>query len=165
MNIEGFDIQEDIYQKIIGYIDEIKELLSSDIWENIFVNLSKNEILIFWLLYLKKQVNMTEIAEYIHVPLNTATGIVNRMEKDGLIERTRSSEDKRVVLIVQAEKGKQQFQKLFVKMLHYGTKIFDTFTDAEIELFFKMMDKVKGVLQEDKMEETAPKKVRKITIE
>ena len=50
MNIEGFDIQEDIYQKIIGYIDEIKELLSSDIWENIFVNLSKNEILIFWLL-------------------------------------------------------------------------------------------------------------------
>ncbi len=165
MNIEGFDIQEDIYQKIIGYIDEIKELLSSDIWENIFVNLSKNEILIFWLLYLKKQVNMTEIAEYIHVPLNTATGIVSRMEKDGLIERTRSSEDKRVVLIVQAEKGKQQFQKLFVKMLHYGTKIFDTFTDAEIELFFKMMDKVKGVLQEDKMEETAPKKVRKITIE
>lgn len=165
MNIEGFDIQEDIYQKIIGYIDEIKELLSSDIWENIFVNLSKNEILIFWLLYLKKQVNMTEIAEYIHVPLNTATGIVSRMEKDGLIERTRSSEDKRVVLIVQAEKGKQQFQKLFVKMLHYGTKIFDTFTDAEIELFFKMMDKVKGVLQEDKKEETAPKKVRKIIIE
>ena len=165
MNIEGFDIQEDIYQKIIGYIDEIKELLSSDIWENIFVNLSKNEILIFWLLYLKKQVNMTEIADYIHVPLNTATGIVSRMEKDGLIERTRSSEDKRVVLIVQAEKGKQQFQKLFVKMLHYGTKIFDTFTDAEIELFFKMMDKVKGVLQEDKKEETAPKKVRKITIE
>ena len=165
MNIEGFDIQEDIYQKIIGYIDEIKELLSSDIWENIFVNLPKNEILIFWLLYLKKQVNMTEIAEYIHVPLNTATGIVSRMEKDGLIERTRSSEDKRVVLIVQAEKGKQQFQKLFVKMLHYGTKIFDTFTDAEIELFFKMMDKVKGVLQEDKKEETAPKKVRKITIE
>ena len=165
MNIEGFDIQEDIYQKIIGYIDEIKELLSSDIWENIFVNLSKNEILIFWLLYLKKQVNMTEIAEYIHVPLNTATGIVSRMEKDGLIERTRSSEDKRVVLIVQAEKGKQQFQKLFVKMLHYGTKIFDTFTDAEIELFFKMMDKVKGVLQEDKKEETEPKKVRKITIE
>jgi DNA-binding MarR family transcriptional regulator len=165
MKIEGFDISEDIYQKIIGYIDEIKDLLSSDIWENIFVNLSKNEILIFWLLYLKQRVNMTEIAEYIHVPLNTATGIVSRMEKDGLVERTRSAEDKRVVLIVQAEKGKQQFQKLFVKMLHYGTKIFDTFTDAEIELFFKMMDKVKGVLQEDKKEETAPKKVRKITIE
>jgi hypothetical protein len=50
-------------------------------------------------------------------------------------------------------------------MLHYGTKIFNTFTDAEIELFFKMMDKVKTVLQEDKKEETVPKKVRKITIE
>ena len=35
---------------IIGYIDEIKELLSSDIWENIFVNLSKtllNVLLVF----------------------------------------------------------------------------------------------------------------------
>lgn len=165
MKIEDFGISKDTFQNIVGYIDEVKELLSSDIWENIFRDLTKNEMLIFWLLYLKKQVNMSEIADYIHVPLNTATGIVSRMEKNGLIERTRSEEDKRVVHIVCAEKGKEQFQKLFLKMIHYGTRIFDSFTEEEIKLFFKMMDKVKTVLKEDKKEEESAKKVRKITIE
>ena len=165
MKIEDFGISKDTFQNIVGYIDEVKELLSYDIWENIFRDLTKNEMLIFWLLYLKKQVNMSEIADYIHVPLNTATGIVSRMEKNGLIERTRSAEDKRVVLIVCAEKGKEQFQKLFLKMIHYGTRIFDSFTEEEIKLFFKMMDKVKTVLKEDKKEEESAKKVRKITIE
>ena len=124
MKIEDYGISQDTFQKVVGYIDEVKELLSSEIWENIFRDLTKNEMLIFWLLYLKQRVNMTEIAEYIHVPLNTATGIVSRMEKNGLIERTRSGEDKRVVLIALADKGKQQFQQLFMKMLHYGTRIF-----------------------------------------
>ena len=50
-------------------------------------------------------------------------------------------------------------------MIHYGTRIFDSFTEEEIKLFFKMMDKVKTVLKEDKKEEESAKKVRKITIE
>lgn len=101
-----------VFDFIFEYVEEVKELLSSDLWENIFLNCSKNEVLIFWLLYRKREVNMTEIAEYIHVPLNTATGIVNRMEKGGFIVRTRSTEDKRVVLIGFSEKGMAQFEKL-----------------------------------------------------
>ena len=90
---------ENITQFVLDYVEEIKELLSSDLWENIFLNCSKNEVFVFWLLYRKNEVNMTEIADYIHVPLNTATGIIGRMEKDGLVVRTRSKEDKRVVNI------------------------------------------------------------------
>ena len=165
MDLKEYGISKDTFQTIIDYIDEVKELLSSEIWESIFLDCSKNEILIFWLLYQRKEVNMTEIAEYIHAPLNTATGIVSRMEKNGLIERNRSSEDKRIVLIGFSEKGMNQFQSLIREMVHYGTKLFSSLTEEEIELFFKMTSKVKDVLKEDRKKETTKKKVRKIKID
>ena len=165
MDLKEYGISKDTFQTIIDYIDEVKELLSSEIWESIFLDCSKNEILIFWLLYQRNEVNMTEIAEYIHAPLNTATGIVSRMEKNGLIERNRSSEDKRIVLIGFSEKGMNQFQSLIREMVHYGTKLFSALTEEEIELFFKMTSKVKDVLKEDRKKETTKKKVRKINID
>ena len=118
-----------------------------------------------WLLYLKKEVNMTEIADYIHVPLNTATGMIGRLEKNGLVERTRSAEDKRVVLIRFSEKGSRQFQKLMGELLRYGGKIFSEMTEEEVQLFFKMIEKAKRVLKEDRKKEEPQKKVRKIVIE
>ena len=97
-------------EQFYDYIAEVKELISSDIWGNIFLNCTKNEVLILWLLYRKGEVNMSQIAEYIHVPLNTATGIIGRMEKNEMICRMRAKEDKRIVLISFTEKGRLQFQ-------------------------------------------------------
>lgn len=165
MELTNQGISQETFQTITEYIEEIKELLSSDIWENIFLDCSKNEVMIFWLLYQRSEVNMTEIAEYIHVPLNTATGIITRMEKNELIVRTRSKEDKRVVLIGFSEKGMTQFQKLVNELMYYGMKVMSSFTKEEMDLFYKMTTKVKEILREEKRKEDLPKKVRKITIE
>ena len=165
MNLSNQEISQETFRAIADYIEEVKELLSSDIWENIFLDCSKNEVLIFWLLYQRREVNMTEIAEYIHVPLNTATGIINRMEKNELIVRTRSKEDKRVVLIGFSEKGMTQFQSLVNELMYYGMKVMSSFTKEEMNLFYKMTTKVKEILRQDKRKEDTPKKVRKIIIE
>ena len=165
MKLNDYGISQETFQMIRDYIEEVKELLSSDIWENIFLNCSKNEVLILWLLYQKSEVNMTEIAEYIHVPLNTATGIINRMENNGLIVRTRSQEDKRVVLIGFSEKGMAQFQNLINELMYYAMKIMSSFTKEEMDLFYKITTKVKEILRQEKKKEETPKKIRKITIE
>lgn len=165
MKLNEQGISQETLQIIIDYIEEAKELLSSDLWENIFLNCTKNEVLIFWLLYQRNEVNMTEIAEYIHVPLNTATGIINRMEKSELIVRTRSKEDKRVVLVGFSEKGMAQFQNLVDELLYYGMKVMSSFTKEEVDLFCKMTTKVLEVLRQEKKKEETPKKIRKITIE
>ncbi len=165
MNLSNQEISQETFRAIADYIEEVKELLSSDIWENIFLDCSKNEVLIFWLLYQRREVNMTEIAEYIHVPLNTATGIINRMEKNELIVRTRSKEDKRVVLIGLSEKGMTQFQSLVNELMYYGMKVMSSFTKEEMNLFYKMTTKVKEILRQEKRKEDTTKKVRKIIIE
>lgn len=165
MKLNEQGISGETFQIIVDYIEEVKELLSSDLWDNIFLNCSKNEILIFWLLYQRSEVNMTEIAEYIHTPLNTATGIIDRMEKKELVARTRSKEDKRVVLVGFSEKGMTQFQNLVNEMMYYGTKVMSSLTREEMQLFYKMSTKVMEVLRQEKKKESIPKKVRKITIE
>ena len=164
MKIEKSDelrVQEDAF----AFIEEIKELLSSDIWSNILLNCSKNEVLIFWLLYRKEEANMTEIAEYIHVPLNTATGIVSKMEKNGFIVRDRLKEDKRVVVIHLTEKGKTQVKALVDEITYYAVQTISVFSKEEMDIFLRMSKRVVEVLKKERKHEDSKSKIRKITIE
>ncbi|MBP5668987.1 MAG: hypothetical protein J6X14_01620, partial [Lachnospiraceae bacterium] len=52
----------EILLNFTNYIEEVKELLTMDLWENVFLNCSKNEVLIFWKLFKDREVNMSEIA-------------------------------------------------------------------------------------------------------
>lgn len=155
------DLKQNAYQ----FIEEIKELLSPEIWENILLNCSKNEVLVLWLLYRREEANMSEIAEYIHVPLNTATGIIARMEKDEFVVRSRSKEDKRIVTIRLDEKGMTQVKALVGEMTYYGTRILSSFNKEEMEIFYKMMNKVMEVLKQEHKKDEKKNTIRKITIE
>lgn len=165
MRDKDCELSQEAFQNVSDYVEEVKELLFSDLWGSIFLDCTKNEVLIFWLLYRKQEVNMTEIAEYVRVPLNTATGIIGRLEKNGMIVRTRSKEDKRVVLIQFSEKGMAQFQSLFQQITYYGMKVLGSLTAEEMELFRKMTAKVLDVLKQEKKKEETATRVRKITIE
>ena len=164
-NFKEQGVTEEVARLITDYVEELKELLSLELWDNIFLNCTKNEVLVFWLLYRKNEANMTEIAEYIHVPLNTATGIIQRMEKNGLVVRRRSEDDKRVVNIGFSEKGMTQFEALISEIIFYVMKVVGAFTKEEMDLFYRIMAKVIQVLRLEQKQKKAPGKVRKITIE
>ena len=148
-----------------AYVEQIKELISSDLWGNLLLDCSKNEILVLWFLYRQHEVNMTQIAEYIHVPLNTATGIVARMEKKKLLVRVRSEQDKRVVIIRLEEKGSEQIQKIMKEVFFYIHSVLDKFDETEIAVLMKLGKVLLEVMEERKQQDTQKNsKVRKITI-
>ena len=150
---------------IFRYVDQIKEFLAPEIWQNLLMDCSKNEIFVLWLLYVEKEVNMTRIAEYINVPLNTATGIVSRMEKRKLVIRQRSEEDKRIVTIRLGECGMQQIQLLLKEFMYYGQKVMEGFTEEELNIFFRMLNRFMEILKEEHNKKQEKPKVRKIIIE
>lgn len=159
--------QMELDDLLFSYLDEIRELVSPETWGSAALNCSKNELLIMLLLYRRQEVNMTQIADYIHVPLNTATGIVDRMEKKKIAERNRSREDKRVVAISLTEEGERQLQDIMNEFAGYGRKIIGALTAEELEMAGRIMDKVLAALRDTKTEQKAApkKKVRKIEIE
>ena len=150
---------------IFRYVDQIKEFLAPEIWQNLLMDCSKNEIFALWLLYVEKEVNMTRIAEYINVPLNTATGIVSRMEKRKLVIRQRSEEDKRIVTIRLGEGGMQQIQLLLKEFMYYGQKVMEGFTEDELNIFFRMLNRFMEILKEEHNKKQEKPKVKKIIIE
>lgn len=158
----------DLETMIFEYIDKIKYLLSPEIWGNELFNCSKNEVFVLLLLYRRSDVNMTQIADYLNVPLNTATGIVARMEKRDFLVRERSSEDKRVVTIKLTDSGRATIRDILNEMIRYGQLMMDSFTTEEIKLVFKLVDKVMDALSSDAglpPAKPAESKIRKITIE
>lgn len=159
-------INKEISEKdFYTYIDSMKDLLSPQLWQNILFDCSKNEIFILWFLYRNKEVNMTEIAKYINVPLNTATGIISRMEKKSLVSRKRSVEDKRIVTICLDEDGNNQIEAILKEFMYYGKRVIESFADEEIELFFRMINKLIDIMKEEKNKEKPKPKIRKISID
>lgn len=50
--------------------------------------------------------SLSELSERIHAQNSTVTGIIDRMEREGLVVRARSTKDRRIVIIRLTDKGK-----------------------------------------------------------
>ncbi|MBZ9609668.1 MarR family transcriptional regulator [Clostridium estertheticum] len=157
-----------IEQIIFNHIDEFKVLFFPEQWSDIFLDFSKNEILALLFLHRKKNANMTEIAEYINAPLNTATGVIARLEKKLMVERIRSAEDRRIVLITLTEVASTVIDKEKAVITKYLIEIYGKLTEDEISSALSIYNKVLGVFKEIKnpvKEDIPVKKLRKIIIE
>lgn len=158
-------IAQNIEQEIYQFVDGIKDLLSSNLWNNLLMDCSKNEVLVLWLLYRQTEANMSQIADYIHVPLNTATGVISRMEKKKLVVRERSEEDKRIVTICLNEQGRAQIQAILQEFSFYAYQVSEEFSREEIKLLFSMLHKLMNIMKRERKKEAEKKKVRKIVID
>jgi len=66
---------------------------------------------VMWLLQHHGDLPMSRMAELLDVSFSNATGIVDRMEERGLVERVRVPDDRRVVLVRIAQKGMQAIEE------------------------------------------------------
>lgn len=65
------------------------------------------QYLVLMILWEKDQLPVNDIAKKLVLNTNTITPLLKRMEQQGLVERRRSEEDERKVLVYLTEKGKQ----------------------------------------------------------
>ena len=69
------------------------------------LGISMAQLNILYTLHRSGEMSMSRLADVLNVSLSNATGLVDRMEERGLIERTRVPEDRRVVLVRIADAG------------------------------------------------------------
>jgi len=154
---------------IFDYIDKLKFLFFPDQWSSAFLDYSKNEIWTILFLYRNKNANMTEIAEYINAPLNTATGVVGRLEKKMMVERRRGNEDRRVVNIVLTNKAVEFIHQEKKIIEYYFKEVYRALTEEEKIVVMSLFKKVVSVLEPEKnrtrKEDKTVKKIKRIIIE
>ncbi|HEY7024258.1 MAG TPA: MarR family transcriptional regulator [Candidatus Limnocylindrales bacterium] len=80
---------------------------------------------------------MSRLAELLDVSVASATGIVDRMEKKGVIERRRSDEDRRVVQVYVTEKGEQVFTQMQAERQSNMMKMLSNITESDLRALLK----------------------------
>jgi DNA-binding MarR family transcriptional regulator len=78
------------------------------------VGLSMAQLNILYTLKRCGEMPMSRLAEMLNVSLSNATGLIDRIEERGLVERTRVPEDRRIVLIRVTAAGEQLLRDLDV---------------------------------------------------
>lgn len=86
--------------------------------------------------------NMSSIAKDLNITVGTLTIAMNSLVKKGYVKRTRSSKDRRVVLISLTEKGKQAFihhENFHKKMIEEVVNILE---DEQMDVLVLALNKI-----------------------
>lgn len=79
--------------------------------------------------------SMGKLAEALDVSVASATGIVDRMEQRGLVERRHQPDDRRVILVHPTDAGDSVFRDLAIERRKHLAGLLDRMTDTELESF------------------------------
>ncbi len=76
--------------------------------------------------------SMSHLAEALDISVASATGVVDRMEKRGLVERRRDADDRRVVLVYPAADGRRVVGEIDSRRRTGLTKLLEHLTDEDL---------------------------------
>ena len=76
------------------------------------LGLSMAQLHIMYTLQRNGEMPMSRLAEVLNVSLSNATGLIDRIEERGFVERTRVPEVRRIVLIRVTEAGEQMLREI-----------------------------------------------------
>lgn len=81
-------------------------------------------------------------AATLGLQLSSASGLLDRLAKLGLLKRTHSTEDRRVVLLTLTAKGEQMVDEIREQKKESIAQIFSTLSPEERTVYLEMMQKV-----------------------
>jgi len=73
----------------------------------------------------------------------TMTGLIDRLEKAGFIERKKDTEDRRVYLIYLTQDGKRESKRIKKDMINENREFLSVLTKSEEEQFRLMLKKIR----------------------
>ncbi|MHB1042132.1 MAG: MarR family winged helix-turn-helix transcriptional regulator [Eubacteriales bacterium] len=124
------------------FLDNIQKIVIPEELIKIELLLSRFELLALLLAEKHQTVTMSNLAQGMSVPMSTATGIVDRLVKKGLLERGRSEEDRRVVIVSLTSCGKALVQDLKKHFLDLLDRVRSLITEEEFEMALQLIRKV-----------------------
>ena len=84
----------------------------------------------------------TDLSRKRLVSSGNMTCVVDNLEKEGLVERVRNTEDRREILVSLTSKGKKLFDEVFIQHAEYVVKIASVLTPDEQETLSLLLKKL-----------------------
>lgn len=115
---------------------------------------SRSEIAVLLLLSLRGAIPMSELSEKLGAPLSTMTSIAKRLVRKGYIERRKSSQDQRIILVQPTAQGQELIVRVRDRVEEVFSRVQAAFTADELNQFLSLAMKLGRVLQQERGEAT-----------
>ncbi|MBC3921091.1 MarR family transcriptional regulator [Undibacterium sp. CY18W] len=90
-----------------------------------------------------------ELGEKTLITKGTLTGVLDRLEQKGLVQRERGNDDRRQLFVKLTPCGEATFDDVFPKVVQNGKLRFNTYTDADYLQLETALGKLKQHLIDD----------------
>jgi len=117
----------------------MKKMLDSNLSE---FNVTSSQATILNTLASNDGQSLSDIGKSVHLDKPAITGLADRMEHDGLVERRRTSSDRRIIQLFLTEKGKRLYKKIEKIIVRVDEKLVKTLTNQEINTLHKMLQNI-----------------------
>ena len=98
-------------------------------------------------------ISLSELSDKIRAQNSTVTGIIDRMEREGLVARVRSTEDRRVVHIRLTEKGAKLAREIPIEPMEIFRNALESLSAQEMrdlmKILAKLSKRVKQIVRRD----------------
>ncbi|MGJ5816458.1 MarR family winged helix-turn-helix transcriptional regulator [Paludibaculum fermentans] len=106
------------------------------------VELSPREVRVLFLLGARGEMIMTDLAAGLPAPLSTVTRIIDRLESKQLVQRARSTDDRRIVVVQQAPKGRLMHDRFLSSQLQVAERMLEPLSNGEREILLELLGKL-----------------------
>lgn len=147
------DIKNDVDQVIetIVYLYTESRRLTKELARR--ASLTGPQLTVVKLLESIEDLSLSELSERIRAQNSTVTGIIDRMEREGLVVRERSKEDRRVVKIRLTDKGAELARDIPVEPMEVFRQALSSLTKDEVRdllrILAKLTKKAKTIIRRD----------------
>lgn len=86
--------------------------------------------------------SLSQLGERLYFDNPTITGIVDRMERDGLVERCRAADDRRVVNVLLTPQGKKLLSAIENIADEINESVMDEFTKTDQDKLLRILDSI-----------------------
>lgn len=145
------DLYESMNEFLVGIFREIMDIEEKAILTSEFGDLTSNDMHIIEAVGIKEEKNMSAVAKSLSVTTGTLTIAMNSLVKKGYVDRVRSQEDRRVVLLSLSPKGRKAYEhhKVFHENMIKATV--DKLSEEEKNILAKALVNLRSYFEEFKM--------------
>ncbi|GLC32586.1 hypothetical protein bsdE14_39960 [Clostridium omnivorum] len=111
------------------------------------MNLTGPQGMLIGTLFHHGEMKVSDLSEKLGLSNSTVSGILDRLEKQGLVERMRSKEDRRVVYVNITEDFKAQSKKQFVEINKMIEQMINKATPEELDKILEGMEALRNVVE------------------
>jgi DNA-binding MarR family transcriptional regulator len=105
-------LSDPVGRVVDGFNDVVRGFRCASTGRLVKAGVSMTHMHVLWMLQHHGDLTMSRAAELLDVSFSSATGIVDRMEERGLVERVRVPDDRRVVLVRISDGGARALDEI-----------------------------------------------------